>query len=81
MYVLQVSLLLPLTALSSSLLIIQLCLKKSAVCYTSFLFFGRVPTTPHLAESRMSHSVAGPGLLVSSMVASKSAGTKLTFES
>lgn len=42
------------------------------------LIFGPLPIATHLAESTTSHSGAGPGLLVSSVVASRSADTKLT---
>lgn len=54
--------------------------KNSSVPYfiPQVLFFGPLPTTGHVAKSRTSHSMAGPGLLVSSVVASRSAGTKLT---
>ena len=40
--------------------------------------FVPISTTPHLTVRRVSHSVAGPGLAVSSVIASRSAGTKLT---
>lgn len=59
----------------------QALLKKiSNVLYfiPQVLFFVPVSATPHLAVRRVSHSVAGPGLVVSSAIASRIAGTKLT---
>lgn len=52
---------------------------SSVLCFIpQVLLFSPLPTTLHLAESRMSHSMAGPRLLASSVVPSRSAGTKLT---
>lgn len=55
-------------------------LKKinNVLCFApQVLFFVPTATSPHVVR-RVSRSVAGPGLAVSSVIASRSPGTKLT---
>lgn len=67
--------LLPLTALGPNVLITKLCLRKLAV---RLCFIPRFNVYHSSSCSRVLHAVAGPGFAVSSVIASRNAGTKLS---